>query len=75
MKTSVHESTDRAARLLDRAADAARDGSSQLREHALAVSDRTVGYVRDEPVKAMLIALAVGAGIAALFRVSIGRRG
>jgi ElaB/YqjD/DUF883 family membrane-anchored ribosome-binding protein len=38
-----------------------RDASHQVRERALRVSDNTVGYVRDEPVKSMLIAAAAGA--------------
>lgn len=32
-------------------------------------SDRTVAYIRDEPVKAVLIAAATGAALAALARV------
>lgn len=44
-----------------RGAGAMLDASHQVRERALRVSDSTVGYVRDEPVKSMLIAAAAGA--------------
>ena len=44
-----------------RGIDAVKDGSQQLREKALRASDSTVAYVKDEPVKAMLIAAATGA--------------
>jgi len=42
------------------------DGSLRLRDRAHRASDHTVGYIRDEPVKAILIAVAAGAAIAAL---------
>jgi hypothetical protein len=37
-----------------------------LRDKALRASDNTVGYIKDEPVKAMLIAAATGAALMAL---------
>ena len=43
-----------------------RDASAQLREKATQASDTTVEYVRQEPVKAMLIAAATGAVLMAL---------
>ena len=46
--------------------DAVRDSSAQLREKATQVSDATAGRVRDEPLKAVLIAAAAGAGLMAL---------
>ena len=49
-----------------RGVDAVRDTSVQLRDKALKVSDDTVGYIREEPVKAMLIAAATGAALMAL---------
>ena len=42
------------------------DGSLQLRDKAYRASDSTVGYIKDEPVKAILMAVAAGAAIAAL---------
>ena len=44
-----------------RGIDAVRDTSQQLREKAMRASDSAVGYVKDEPIKAMLIAAATGA--------------
>ena len=41
--------------------EAVRDTSQQLRERALQAQDMTVAYVKDEPIKAMLIAAATGA--------------
>jgi ElaB/YqjD/DUF883 family membrane-anchored ribosome-binding protein len=49
-----------------RGVDAVRDTSAQLREKALRASDSTVGYIKEEPVKAMLIAAATGAALMAL---------
>jgi len=44
-----------------RGVDAVRDTSQQIRDKAMQVSDTTVAYVKDEPIKAMLIAAATGA--------------
>lgn len=49
-----------------RSADALRETTAQLRDKALRAQDSTVGYIRDEPVKAMLIAAATGAVLMAL---------
>ena len=43
-----------------------------VRDNANMVSDRTVTYIRDEPVKSMLIAAAAGATLVALARL-LGR--
>jgi len=58
--------------LRQRSVDALRNASFQARESAMRVSDNTVAYIRDEPVKAVLIAAAVGAATMALLNV-IGR--
>ena len=49
-----------------RSADAVRETSQQLREKALRATDDTVSYIKDEPVKAVLIAAATGAALMAL---------
>jgi ElaB/YqjD/DUF883 family membrane-anchored ribosome-binding protein len=46
--------------------DTVRDRSLQLRDQAQRASDGTVSYIRDEPVKAVLIAAAAGAIVVAL---------
>jgi len=77
LSEKVHETHDRAvphvARLAERAEDlvhrssaALRQSRERVRETALHASDRTVGYIRDEPVKAVLIAAAAGAAMLAL---------
>ena len=55
-----------AEQLARRGIDAVRVSSAQLRDQALRASDKTVGYIKDEPVKAMLIAAAACAALLAL---------
>ena len=77
LSDKVEDARSRTAPLLDRlttqaetaarrGVDAVRDTSAQLRERALLASDTTVGYIRNEPVKSMLIAAATGAALMAL---------
>lgn len=47
-------------------ADFVRETSAQVLERANQATDATVGYIRQEPVKAMLMAAATGAGLTAL---------
>lgn len=54
--------------------DAARQTASDLRERSARAVDSTRGYVRDEPVKSLLIAAAVGAAVIALVEVVRVRR-
>lgn len=61
-----HGTREQIGALTQRGVDAMRDGSQQLRDKALHASERAVGYVKDEPVKAMLIAAATGAALMAL---------
>ena len=49
-----------------RGVEAVRETGAQVREKALKASDSTVSYIKDEPVKAMLIAAATGAALMAL---------
>jgi ElaB/YqjD/DUF883 family membrane-anchored ribosome-binding protein len=52
--------------LTRRTLDRARQTSGQMREQFGRASDATVGYIKDEPVKAVLIAAATGATAALL---------
>lgn len=72
MSEKVDELRDKAAPMLNRVSsqaeaaarrgmEAVRDTSQQLRERAAQAQDMTVAYVKDEPIKAMLIAAATGA--------------
>ena len=67
--------TERASAMAQRGADAVRDGSDQVRERALRASDTTVSYIKDEPVKAMLIAAAAGAAMMAMLSLMTRSRG
>lgn len=49
-----------------RGIERARDTGAHLREEATRAGDRTVAYIKDEPVKSVLIAAATGAAVAAL---------
>ena len=53
-----------------RGAEVVRETSAQLREKALRAQDTTVGYIKDEPVKSMLIAAATGAALMALISLA-----
>ena len=57
----------KAEELARRSADAMRDTSQQLKERAWRAQDMTVGYIKDEPLKSILIAAATGAALMALF--------
>ena len=62
----LERASTQASALARRSVDTVRDTAQQLRERALRASDSTVNYIKDEPVKAMLIAAATGAGLMAL---------
>ena len=66
----VAQSADLAIKSTQRVAsdalDSVRDTSRQLRDKAQQASDSTVCYIRDDPVKSVLIAAATGAALMAL---------
>jgi ElaB/YqjD/DUF883 family membrane-anchored ribosome-binding protein len=55
-----------------RSVDVIRGASTQVREGALRATDKSVAFIRDEPVKSVLIAAMIGALSMALINV-IGR--
>ena len=62
--------------LTGRALDVARrvrDGSDHLRLEVSRASERAAGYVRDQPVRSMLMAMATGALLYAAVRMLGGR--
>lgn len=65
---------ERGGALLDRGAHAVHDAQRALRERALYAGDRTAGYIRHQPVKAMLYAAAGGALLMALATLATSRR-
>lgn len=68
----LNRATEQASALAHRGVDSVLNTSKQLRDRALRVSENTVSYVKDEPVKALLIAVATGAAVMALLSL-IGR--
>ena len=85
LSDKVESARSHAAPLLDRltsqaeiaarrSAEVVRDTSAQLRDKAARASDTTVGYIREEPVKSMLIAAATGAVLMALISLLRSRR-
>lgn len=63
---ALNRATEQASALAHRSLSSVRQASQHLRDKAARASDSTVNYVRDEPVKAMLIAAATGAVLMAL---------
>jgi len=57
---------ERASALAQRGVSALRETSRDMRDGAVRVGDRTALYVKDEPLKAILIAAASGAALMAL---------
>jgi len=57
---------NRVGALAQQGVDSVRDTAQQVREGARHATDSTVSYIKEEPIKAMLIAAATGAGLMAL---------
>lgn len=64
---SVHDLTNRSI-------ERAREMSSALRDRAYNAGSQTVGYVREQPLKTVLLAVAAGAAIAVLARLLSNHR-
>ena len=62
----IHRVAGSAEAMARRGLDAVRASSSEVRDRAARASDSTLGYIKGEPVKAMLIAAAAGAALMAL---------
>lgn len=63
---AINHATEQVNALAHRGMDSVRNTSKQLMDSAHRVSDTTVGYVKEEPVKSILIAAATGAALMAL---------
>lgn len=70
LRQTVPGAVGRAAAQVDdlahRSIERARAASAQVRDQMHRAGDRTVNYIKDEPVKAVLIAAATGAAVALL---------
>lgn len=62
----LNRAGEQASALAQRGVNALRDGSQGLRDSATRATDNTVMYIKDEPLKAILIAAATGAALMAL---------
>lgn len=73
----LSRASEQASALTHRGVDSVLDMTHLIRNKALRASDDTVDYIKDEPVKAMLIAAVAGAALMAvvsLFSRSRDRR-
>ena len=59
-----------AGHLSQRGLDALHNATSAARNQARVAGERTVSYIQDEPVKAMLMAAATGAALMALLSLA-----
>ena len=66
--------TDETHAMVHRGMNALHDRSRHLKASARQASDSTVGYIRHDPVKSMLIAAATGAALMALMSLVRGPR-
>ena len=62
----INRASDQASALARRGVNAVRDSTQHLRDTAQRATDGTVMYIKDEPLKSMLIAAATGAALMAL---------
>ena len=66
----VERASEQVSAIAHRGLDSVRDTSQQLRRKVEHASDSTVGYIRHEPVKSVLIAAATGAALMALINLA-----
>lgn len=62
----LNQASDQATTLAHRGVDAVRDTTLELRDKAQRASENTVSYIKEDPVKSMLIAAATGAALMAM---------
>jgi len=71
----INRAGEQASALAQRGVNAVRDTSQHLRDTAQRATDGTVMYIKDEPLKSMLIAAATGAALMALVGMLSRSRG
>lgn len=62
----INRATEQASAFAQRGMEAVRQTSQQLRDKAMQASDTTASYIRNDPIKSVLIAAATGAALMAL---------
>lgn len=68
------KAAEEAESLVRRSAEALREQTAHLRERAAGATDRTAAYIRDEPLKSVLIAAAAGAALMAIANLAVRAR-
>lgn len=68
-EAAIHSTQRMAGQAVDGISNSLQTARNQISNSAHHASDRTVAYIREEPVKSMLIAAATGAALMALARV------
>lgn len=63
---TLQRALERTQQLCRHTLDAARDGSQHLRRKVERATDASAEYIRDEPIKSVLMAAAAGAALVAL---------
>jgi ElaB/YqjD/DUF883 family membrane-anchored ribosome-binding protein len=71
---TVSRLATQAQTLASRGVSAARDSALQIKDRASLASESTVRYVKDEPVKSVLIAAAAGAAVMGIIALLNSRR-
>jgi ElaB/YqjD/DUF883 family membrane-anchored ribosome-binding protein len=71
---AIVQAAEQAESLMRQGADALREHAASLRERATDATDRTAGYIRDEPLKSVLIAAAAGAALMAIANLAMRSR-
>ncbi|WP_367849331.1 hypothetical protein [Rhodoferax sp. WC2427] len=66
----LNRATESANAYLQQGLDAVHGGTDKVRAQARSASTRTVNYIKDEPVKSILIAAAAGAVLTALVQIA-----
>jgi ElaB/YqjD/DUF883 family membrane-anchored ribosome-binding protein len=69
VQPAISRIATQAETLAKKSLDAVKDSAYQVRDRAQNLGDVTVRYVKDEPVKAVLIAAATGAALMALLSI------
>jgi ElaB/YqjD/DUF883 family membrane-anchored ribosome-binding protein len=63
----LNRATETASALAHRSMDAVRETSKQLRTKAIQASDVSATYIKNDPIKSVLIAAAAGAALMGLY--------
>ena len=72
---AVQQAAQKTEQFGQHAVDMVRQSAQQLREKAQHATEASVVYVRQEPIKSVLMAAAVGAGLMAIATLLMSRQG